>query len=134
MFNEKLKALKARKHHMEDDGLYLEMIRSGAITFSDEDAYEPDYSGCDAAVAEVRVLITEGDRLFGEGYRLRSTSRSTMPGNLDVPENAIEWLLHPAGHIATSEAYRIWYVVKSRTWNVGYQINKLIDEDAGDGA
>lgn len=71
-----------------------------------------DYSLCDDAVQKERELIAAGDVHFADGYRYRQTPRRITGLSIDVPDNAIAWAAISAGHIATTEAFRIAYLVK----------------------
>lgn len=60
----------------------------------------------------VRELMDAAYRYFAEGYRLQEGPRHQFGISHDVPDNALAWRLVPAGYIATSEAWRLQYVVK----------------------
>lgn len=60
----------------------------------------------------VRELMEAAYRYFAEGYRLQEGPRRVFGLTHEVPDEALAWRLVPAGHIATSEAWRLQYVVK----------------------
>lgn len=64
--------------------------------------------------AETLQLLSEARDYQAQGYRLRYGHRFVRGLHYDVPAQAIVYRLVPAGHISTSEAVRVMFLVKHK--------------------
>lgn len=66
-------------------------------------------------IAREKELRAKGIEYHNQGYRLHRSSRQIRGLSFGVPENAIDWRIESAGHIATTEASRLIFVTKILT-------------------
>lgn len=59
------------------------------------------------------TLLSAGDDLHSQGYRLHQTPRQIRGLGFTIPDDAVEWDTWPAGYLATSECERLFWVTKS---------------------
>jgi len=82
-----------------------------AINDGEDEHGKPMKDFARAAVQNEKRLIETGNKYFEQGYRLHSTDRQIIGiGGFTIPDRAADWKVLPAGHIATTEAERLWYV------------------------
>jgi len=64
-------------------------------------------------IARENRLRAAGNIYFEQGYRLHRTARQVRGLGFTIPDDAIEYRLESAGHIATTEAVRLVYVTRN---------------------
>lgn len=101
-----LLALRIRAEAQAGYGKTINEKIAGTIWAGDEAEFKMIY-------AETKVLYAKGEEYFKQGYRYNEGDRQMFGISHDVPDVAIAWELWPAGHIATSEAYRLCYITRA---------------------